>query len=79
LMFLLIGRLQSPYISYEEVNRDPVPDTSGTYLARYYYIHVQVIDIWVYDATSGKILRQGSRASAFTWHPLVLILLSLYS
>ncbi len=58
-MFLLIGRLQSPYISYEEVNRNPLPGTSGTYLARYYYLHVHVIDIWAYNAASGKILQKG--------------------
>lgn len=59
LMFLLIGKLQSPYISYEEVNRNPVPGASGTYLARYHYIHVHVIDIWAYDVSSGKIIKRG--------------------
>ena len=64
LMFLLIGRLQSPYISYEEVNRNPLPGTSGTYLARYYYVHVHVIDMWAYNAASGKILQRGLKVPA---------------
>ncbi|MBP1750740.1 MAG: hypothetical protein H6Q52_3279 [Deltaproteobacteria bacterium] len=63
LMFLLIGRLESPYISYEEINRNPLPGTSGTYLARYHYLHVKIIDIWVYDVTSGKIIQRGFQAS----------------
>lgn len=59
LVFLLIGKLQSPYISYEEISRNPVPATSGTYLARYHYIHVHIIDIWAYDVSNGKVIRRG--------------------
>jgi hypothetical protein len=57
-MFLVIGRLQSPYISFEEINKNPHPGSSGIYLGRYHYLHVHVIDIWVYDLTSGKILQK---------------------
>jgi hypothetical protein len=57
-MFLVIGRLQSPYISYEEINKNPHPGASGIYLGRYHYLHVHIIDIWVYDLTSGKILQK---------------------
>ncbi len=59
IMFLVIGRLQSPYISYEELSRNPLPGVSGTYLARYHYLHIRVFDIWAYDAASGKILLRG--------------------
>jgi hypothetical protein len=63
LMFLIIGRLQSPYISYQEVNRNPLPGSTGTYLARYHYVHVKIVDIWVYDAASGKIVQKLSHVS----------------
>lgn len=59
IMFLVIGRLQSPYTSYEEVNRNPLPGASGTYLARYHYLHIRLFDIWAYDSASGKILQRG--------------------
>lgn len=65
LMLLLIGRLISPYITYEEINRNPVPGASGVYLARYHYLHVQVVDMWVYDVTDGKILQKFSQVSGF--------------
>lgn len=66
LMFLLIGRLQSPYISYQEVNRNPLPGSMGTYLARYHYVHVKIIDIWVYDTASGKILQKLSHVPGYS-------------
>ena len=66
-MFLLIGRLQSPYTSYEETSRNPVAGSSGTYLGRYYYLHMHIVDIWVYDLMSGKILQKQSRVPGFTF------------
>lgn len=59
-MFLVLGRLQSPYISYEEINQNPQPGASGTYLGRYYYLHINVVDMWVYDMSSGKIVQKNS-------------------
>lgn len=64
-MFLLIGRLQSPYASYEEVSRNPLAGTSGTYLGRYHYLHIKIIDIWAYDITSGRILEKEFQVSDF--------------
>jgi len=58
LMFLIIGRLRSPYISYQEVNRSPLPGSTGTYLARYHYVHVKIVDVWVYDSASGKVVQK---------------------
>ncbi len=66
-MFLLIGRLQSPYASYEEVNRNPVGGASGTYLGRYHYLHIHVLDIWVYDIASGRILQKEFQTSGSTF------------
>ena len=63
LMFLIIGRLRSPYISYQEVNRNPLPGSTGTYLARYHYVHVKIVDIWVYDSASGKVVQKLSHVS----------------
>lgn len=64
-MFLLICRLQSPYTSYEEINQNPLAGASGTYLGRYHYLHIHIIDIWAYDLTSGKILQKESQVSSF--------------
>jgi hypothetical protein len=66
-MFLLIGTLQSPYISYEEIDRNPLAGTEGTYLGRYHYLHIHIVDIWVYDLMSGKILQKESQASNFAF------------
>lgn len=52
---LIIGSLATPYISYNEINRAPTVEHAGTYLARYHYLHIKLLDIWIYDATSGKI------------------------
>ncbi len=57
-MFLVIGRLQSPYISYEEINKNPQPGASGTYLGRYYYLHIHIVDVWIYDMANGKVLQK---------------------
>ncbi len=59
IMFLVIGKLVSPYASYEEVNRNPLPGASGVYLGRYHYLHIQIIDIWLYNVASGKIIQRG--------------------
>lgn len=58
IMALLVCRLAEPYISYEEIGRAPATEKPGVYLARYHYIYVQLIEIWFYDAMSGKILKK---------------------
>lgn len=55
---LLVGRLASPYTSYEEITRKPVPEKPGTYLARYHYLYIQLLDIWFYDVATGKIVKK---------------------
>lgn len=57
-MALLVGRLASPYTSYEEVSRKPSKERPGTYLGRYHYLYMDLKEIWFYDVTSGKILRK---------------------
>ncbi|MEN6615996.1 MAG: hypothetical protein ABFD12_05525 [Syntrophorhabdus sp.] len=55
---LIIGTLETPSISYEEINRSPTAENPGTYLAKYYYLHIKLTDIWFYDAPSGKIIKK---------------------
>jgi hypothetical protein len=57
-MALLVGRLASPYTSYEEITRKPLPDNPGTYLARYHYLYIQLLDIRLYDVVTGRIVKK---------------------
>jgi len=58
MMALLVGRLAEPYTSYEEVRRQPTPEKRGTYLARYHYLYIQLLEIWFYDAMGGKVVKK---------------------
>lgn len=55
---LLVGRLVEPYTSYEEIRRQPTPERRGTYLARYHYLYIQLLQIWFYDAIGGKVVKK---------------------
>lgn len=63
IMVLLIGRLASPYTSYEEITRKPLPEKPGTYLARYHYLYIHLLDIWFYDVSTGKIVKKMGNGS----------------
>jgi hypothetical protein len=58
IMALLIGRLAAPYTSHEEISRKPTAERPGTYLGRYHYLYMDIIAIWFYDVTNGKVLNR---------------------
>lgn len=58
IMALLVGRLAAPYTSYEEISHRPAAENPGTYLGRYHYVYINLIEIWFYDARSGKVLKK---------------------
>ncbi len=58
MMALLVGRLVEPYTSYEEIRRQPTSERRGTYLARYHYLYIQLLEIWFYDAIGGKVVKK---------------------
>lgn len=58
IMALLVGRLAAPYTSHEEISRKPTAERPGTYLGRYHYLYMDIIAIWFYDVTNGKVLNR---------------------
>ncbi len=58
IMALLVGRLAAPYTSHEEISRKTTAERPGVYLARYHYLYMDLIAIWFYDVTSGRIIRK---------------------
>ncbi len=58
IMALLIGKLAPPYTSHEEIGRKPTAERPGTYLGRYHYLYMDLMTIWFYDVTTGKVLKK---------------------
>jgi hypothetical protein len=58
IMALLVGRLAPPYTSHEEISRKPTAERPGTYLGRYHYLYMDLMTIWFYDVTTGKVLKK---------------------
>ncbi len=52
---LLIGSPEKPFTSSETVQRKGTPERLGQYMARFYYLHMRLLEIWFYDFETGKI------------------------
>ncbi len=47
-----------PYVTSETVQVKPTAEKPGEYLAQHRYVHVRLLQLWVYDAYSGRILKK---------------------
>jgi hypothetical protein len=53
---LVLCRLAEPYVSSETVDVRGTPEKPGEYLAQHEYLHIRLLELWLYDAYAGKIL-----------------------
>lgn len=56
LRLLVLCRLSEPYATSEKVEVKGTPEKPGEYLAQHEYLHVRLLELWLYDALTGKIL-----------------------
>jgi hypothetical protein len=54
---LALCRLAEPYATSETVQAKGAPEKPGEYLAQHRYLHVRLLQLWLYDAYSGKVLK----------------------
>jgi hypothetical protein len=52
---LVLCNLAAPYATSETVHRQGTPEKPGEYLARHQYLHVRLLGLWFYDASTGKV------------------------
>lgn len=55
---LVLCRLVEPFVTSETVNVKGTPEKPGEYLAQHEYLHVRLLELWLYDAYSGKVLQK---------------------
>ena len=55
LRLLVVCRLTEPYATSETQEVKGTPESPGEYLAEHKYLHVRILELWLYDAYTGKI------------------------
>ena len=55
LRLLVVCRLIEPYATSETVEVKGTPESPGEYLAEHKYLHVRILELWLYDAYTGKV------------------------
>lgn len=55
---LAVCRLARPYVTSETVQVRGTPEKPGEYLAQHRYLHVRLLQLWLYDAFSGRVLKK---------------------
>jgi hypothetical protein len=57
---LAICKLVKPYTSEVHIHRSPTIDLPIDVLRHYYYVHAQLLQLWLYDSSSGRILARST-------------------
>ena len=57
---LAICKLVKPYTSEVHIHRSPTIDLPFDVLRHYYYVHAQLLQLWLYDSSSGRILARST-------------------
>jgi hypothetical protein len=52
---LVVCNLVEPYATSEIVYKKGTPEKPGEYLAQHEYLHVRLLELWFYDASTGKV------------------------
>jgi hypothetical protein len=52
---LVLCNLASPYATSEILHEEGTPEKPGEYLAQHQYLHVRLLELWFYDASTGKV------------------------
>jgi len=52
---LVLCNLAAPYVTSETVHKEGTPEKPGEYLAHHQYLHVRLLELWFYDASTGKV------------------------
>jgi len=52
---LVICNLASPYATSEILHEEGTPEKPGEYHAQHQYLHVSLLELWFYDASTGKV------------------------
>ncbi len=52
---LLLCNLAEPYATSEIIHKKGTPEKPGEYLAQHEYLHVRLLELWFYDASTGKV------------------------
>jgi len=55
---LALCRLAEPYATSETVQIKGTPEKPGEYLAQHRYLHVRLLQLWLYDAYSGRVFEK---------------------
>ena len=55
---LVLCHLAEPYATWETIDVKGTPEKPGEYLAEHKYLHARLLELWLYDAYSGKVLRK---------------------
>ncbi len=52
---LLICNLAEPYVTSDIIYKEGTQEKPGEYLAQHEYLHVRLLELWFYDASTGKV------------------------
>jgi hypothetical protein len=66
---LVLCNLAAPYVTSETVHKEGTPEKPGEYLAQHQYLHVRLLELWFYDASTGKVFMKigpGQRSGAIS-------------
>jgi len=55
---LVLCRLAEPYATAETVQVRGTPEKPGEYLAQHRYLHVRLLQLWLYDAYTGRVFER---------------------
>ena len=52
---LVVCNLVAPYAASEIIHETGTPEKPREYLARHQYLQVRLLELWFYDASTGKV------------------------
>ena len=55
---LVLCHLAEPYVTSETIDVKGTSEKPGEYLAEHKYLHVRLLELWLYDAYSGRVLQK---------------------
>jgi hypothetical protein len=67
---IIIGRLTAPFVSSESYTLDATIDSPAELRCRTKYLHLRLEQLWLVDASTGRVLRKYSRSKHDTDYPL---------